>query len=107
MKTTDGVPTWCRPPSEQTWIDRIKNILPFGHSIDCEKYYEVVMLDPHLEVTPTVVLSEILAGFFLHPFGMLGSAVADYSKNILGIMYFLLLHNEITMFCFVIVLITE
>jgi hypothetical protein len=51
-----------------------------------------------LEVTPTLVLSEMVAGFILHPSGMLGSAVADYSKNVLGMMYFLLHHSEITIF---------
>jgi hypothetical protein len=59
------------------------------------------MLDPLLEVTPTLVLSEMVAGFFLHPSGMLGTAVADFSNHVLGMMYFLLHHNEITMFCFV------
>jgi len=108
MKTTDGVPAGCHPPSEQTWIETIKNLLNFGHSNDCRKYYEAVMLDPRLKVTPTRVLSDIIAEFILHPSGRLGSAVADYSKNVLGIMYFLLLlHNEFTMFCFVIALITQ
>jgi len=107
MKTTDGVPARCRPPSEQTWLEILKNLLPGGPSNDCQKYYEAVMLDPFYEVTPTLVLSEMLAGFFLHPSGMLGSAVADFSKNILGMMYFLLLHNEITIFCFAIALITQ
>jgi len=65
------------------------------------------MLDPLLQVTPTLVLSEMVAGFFLHPIGMLGSAVAEFSRNILGMMYFLLHHNEITMFCYVIALITQ
>lgn len=106
LKSTDGVPAGCRPSSEQTWAETIKNLFHWGHS-DCQKYYEAVMLDPFLEVTPTVVLSEMVAGFFLHPSGMLGSAVAAFSKNVLGMMYFLLHHNEITMFCFVIALITQ
>jgi hypothetical protein len=107
MKAADGVPAWCRPPSEQTWIERLKNLLPGHFSNDCQKHYEAVMLDPFFEVTPTLVLSEMVAGFFLHPSGMLGSAVADFSKNVLGMIYFLLLCNEITMFCFAIALITQ
>jgi len=109
MKATDGVPAECRPRSEWTWTQTLKNLLPgvSGYSIECHKYYEAVTLDPLLEVTPTLVLSEMIAGFFLHPSGMLGSAVADYSKNVLGMMYFLILHNEITMFCFVVALITQ
>jgi hypothetical protein len=107
MKATDGVPAGCRPPSERTWMESINNWFHGGHSVDCQKYYEAVMLDPHLEVTPTLVLSEMVAGFILHPSGMLGSAVADYSRKILGMMYCLLHHNEITMFCFVVALITQ
>lgn len=107
MNTRNGVPAGCHPPSEQTWWESIINLFPWGHSDECQKYSEAVMLDPLLEVTPTLVLSEMVAGFFLHPAGMLGSAVADYSKNVLGMMYFLLYHNEITMFCFVIALFTQ
>lgn len=106
MKAKDGVPAECLPYSEQTWVKRIINLLSAGHSNECQKYYEAVMLDPLLEVTPTLVLSEMIAGFFLHPSGMLGSAVADYSRNVLSMMYFLLHHNEITMFCYVIALMT-
>lgn len=105
MKTTNGVPAECRSPSEQTWIGIIKNLFIGDHSNECQKYYEAT-LDPLLEVTPTLVLSEVVARFFLHPVGMLGSAIADFTNNVLGMMYFLLLHNEITMFCFVITLIT-
>jgi hypothetical protein len=106
MIATDGVPAGCRPRSEQTWLEILKDRLGFDYSNECQKYYEAVMVDPFLEVTPTLVLSEVIAGFFLHPAEMLGSAVADFSRNVLGMMYFLLHHNEITMFCFVIALIT-
>ena len=105
MKAKDGVPAACHPSSEQTLIQKMKSFFSFGHSDECQKYYEAVMLNPGLEVTPTRVLSEVIADFFLHPIGMLGSAIAEFSKNILGIIYFFLLQNEITMFCFVIALI--
>jgi hypothetical protein len=78
---------------ESSW-NHIKNVFrsSFGYHDECQKYYETVMLDPFLEVTPSIVLSEMVAGFLLHPSGMLGAAVADYSKNVLGKMYFLI-HN--------------
>jgi hypothetical protein len=107
IKATGDVPAVCRPPSEQTWLESVKNLFSWGHSYDCQKYYEAVMLDPLLLVTPTTVLSDMVTDFVLHPCGKLGSAVADFSRNVLGMMYFLLHHNEITMFCFVIALITQ
>jgi hypothetical protein len=60
----------------------------FHKEDECRKYYEALMLDPALEVTPTVVLSEVVAGFFLHPIDKLGSAIAAFSNNILGKLYF-------------------
>lgn len=60
----------------------------------CREYYEAVMLDPFLEVTPAVVLSEMTAGFFLHPSGMLGSAIANFSKGILGKKICLFYHRK-------------
>jgi len=84
MKAKDGVPAACHPSSEQTLIQKMKSFFSFGHSDECQKYYEAVMLNPGLEVTPTRVLSEVIADFFLHPIGMLGSAIAEFSKNILG-----------------------
>lgn len=90
IKANTGVPAECRPPSERTWMEsswnHIKNVFrsSFGYHDECQKYYETVMLDPFLEVTPSIVLSEMVAGFLLHPSGLLGAAVADYSKNVLG-----------------------
>jgi hypothetical protein len=102
MKAKGDVPAECRPPSEQTWMERIRDVFSGDRSDECRKYFEAGMLDPFLEVSPTLVLSELVAGFFLHPSGMLGDAVAKYSNNVLGMMNFLLHHNEITMFCYVI-----
>jgi hypothetical protein len=64
------------------------------------------MLDPWLEVTPALVLSEMVAGFVLHPSGMLGSAIADFSNKVLGKLYLLFCHGEHTIFCYIIAVIT-
>jgi hypothetical protein len=66
------------------WYERFLN---FFSQNDCQKYYEAVMMDPALEVTPTLVLSDMISSFLLHPCGKLGSAVADFSNNILGKLY--------------------
>jgi hypothetical protein len=101
MIAKGDVPAQCRPPSERTWVERLRDVFSGDHSDECVKYFEVSMLDPFWEITPTLVLSELVAGFILHPSEMLGDAVAKYSKHVLG-MYFLLHHNEIIMFCYVI-----
>jgi hypothetical protein len=75
------VPLKCLPSSDVTWIEKIER---FFHGNECHKYYEAVILDPALEVTPTIVLSEMVAGFILHPSGKLVSAIADFSNNLLG-----------------------
>jgi hypothetical protein len=72
-----------------TWFEKIQRYI---HGVDCHKYYEAVMIDPALQVTPTIVLSEMVAGFFLHPSGKLGSAVADFSNNILSKLYFVVVN---------------
>lgn len=71
------------------WYQRFIN---FFSQDDCQKYYEAVMMDPALEVTPLLVLSEMVSSFLLHPMGKLGSAVADFSKNIIGKLYYALVN---------------
>jgi hypothetical protein len=70
-----------------------------SHPDACQAYYEAMMLDPFLEVTPALVLSEMTASFFLHPSGMLGTAIANFSKGILGKTKFVLYHSELNTFC--------
>jgi hypothetical protein len=71
-----------------------------SHPDACREYYEVVMLDPFLEVTPALVLSEMTASFFLHPSGMLGTAIANFSNGILGKTGFLFYRSELHIFCY-------
>ncbi|PNF41747.1 hypothetical protein B7P43_G03427 [Cryptotermes secundus] len=80
IKTNPEVPLGCRPSSDLSWYEAGMRLF---HRVECHKYYEAVMLDPALKVTPTVVLSEMVADFILHPSGKLGSAIADFSNNIL------------------------
>jgi len=80
-------PVECRPPSELTWTETIGGLLRTKlsyNSDECQKYYEAVMLDPFLEITPAIVLAEMVAGFVLYPSGMLGSAIAKFSNSVLG-----------------------
>lgn len=89
IKTNPEVPLKCRSFSDLTWFEA--GIRQFQGD-ECHKYYEAVMLDPALKVTPTVVLSEMVADFILHPSGKLGSAIADFSNNILGKLYFVVVN---------------
>lgn len=103
IKKNPEVPLKCRPSSDVTWFEEIQRVF---HRDECHKYYEAVMIDPALEVTPTIVLSEVVSRFLLHPSGILGSAVADFSNSILenlpfGANYLVLLAS----FFFIIVII--
>jgi hypothetical protein len=81
MKKNPEVPLECRPSSDVTWFEGITR---YFLRDECHKYYEAVMIDPALKVTPTIVLSEVAAEFLLHPIGKLGSAIAAFSNNILS-----------------------
>jgi hypothetical protein len=85
LKENPEVPLKCRPPSDVTWFEAF---MRWFYLDQCQKYYEALMLDPALKVTPTVVLSEMVTDFILYPSGKLGSAIADFSKNIIGKLYF-------------------
>lgn len=87
MKKNPEVPAECRPPAELTWMEAISRLFSSKFSIqsdDCQKYYETIMIDPILEITPALVLSEMTASFFLHPSTMIGNAISNFSRSILG-----------------------
>ena len=54
------------------------------NSDECEKYYEALMMDPFLKVTPTIVISEMIGSIVLHPSSKFGTAIARFSGGILG-----------------------
>ncbi|XP_063222808.1 uncharacterized protein LOC134531135 isoform X1 [Bacillus rossius redtenbacheri] len=51
---------------------------------ECQQYYEAVWMDPGLQVSAEVVLSEMLAVFVLHPCDVAASTVVKFSSTILG-----------------------
>jgi hypothetical protein len=89
VKANPEPPPSCRPFSDRTWAETFKQLY---YRYDCQEYHEAVMIDPGLEVTPFLVLCEMLTSFFLHPFGKLGSAIAEFSNNVLGKLYFVLVN---------------
>ncbi|PSN39622.1 hypothetical protein C0J52_13801 [Blattella germanica] len=85
MKVNPDVPKECRSHAELTWRDKLFMLVSFSsRQNECQKYYEAVMMDPFVMITPTIVLSEMLSGFVLHPSGNLGHAIASFSSAILG-----------------------
>nr|CAD7204299.1 unnamed protein product [Timema douglasi] len=83
QKKHTEVPIQCRPPSELGFWDW----LTFGYEQNtdiCQKYYENIMLDPGIHVSPHLVLAEMMSTFVLHPASALGNAVGTFSKGVLG-----------------------
>nr|CAD7433220.1 unnamed protein product [Timema monikensis] len=83
QKKHTEVPIQCRPPSELGFWDW----LTYGYeqNLDiCQKYYENIMLDPGIHVSPHLVLAEMMSTFVLHPASALGNAVGTFSKGVLG-----------------------
>jgi hypothetical protein len=96
------LPVDCRPPSDLTWKETIGELFrTFSTRPDaCKEYYEAVLLDPFFEVTPALVLSEMTVGFLLHPTEMLGTAIASFSKSVLGKPDLLFYYSELNTFCY-------
>jgi len=48
---------------------------------DCEKYYESIMIDPKLQVTPAYVLMQLLSTTILQPVSYLGVVISEFIEN--------------------------
>nr|CAD7264098.1 unnamed protein product [Timema shepardi] len=82
QKKHTEVPIQCRPPSELGFWDWLTSGYEQNTDI-CQKYYENIMLDPGIHVSPHLVLAEMMSTFVLHPASALGNAVGTFSKGVL------------------------
>ena len=53
----------------------------FGNG-DCLKYYEAIMTDPVLKVTPLHAFSHMCSKFFLYPLNHFGRSLSEFVEHI-------------------------
>ncbi|EZA62267.1 hypothetical protein DMN91_004227 [Ooceraea biroi] len=90
------MPIACKPHKMGLWD---KMIASFSSTNDCEKYYESIMTNPRLQVTPAFALTHFLSTAILQPvsyFGVVISEFIDNATNKLGFIYKL----PVTLFLF-------
>ena len=51
---------------------------------DCEKYYETIMSNPKLKITPAFALSHFITTVILHPVSHMGTVISDFINNATG-----------------------
>ncbi|XP_057335071.1 uncharacterized protein LOC130673873 isoform X1 [Microplitis mediator] len=72
------VPIQCNP-HKMSWWDKLWTA---WSSVDeCQKYYEAMMENPFLQVTPAQALSKMIATCVVTPVGLIGHAVGDFVNN--------------------------
>ncbi|CAD6220284.1 GSCOCG00004981001-RA-CDS [Cotesia congregata] len=72
------LPIQCNP-SKMTWWDKLWTAFSSGE--DCRKYYEGMMENPFLQVTPAQALSHMIATCIMTPASMIGNALSDFVNN--------------------------
>lgn len=53
----------------------------FSATNDCEKYYETIMMNPRLQVTPAFALTHFLSTSIFQPLSYLGLVISEFVDN--------------------------
>ncbi|XP_025157850.1 uncharacterized protein LOC105185035 isoform X2 [Harpegnathos saltator] len=72
------MPIACQPHKMGIW-DKI--VVWFSRTNDCEKYYETLMANPRLQVTPAFALTHFLSAVIFHPLSYLGLIMSEFIDN--------------------------
>lgn len=75
----DIPPEHCRPGHTPGWFQWA--IGQRESSVECEKYYESLHIDPVWQVNPLFVLTELLSKALFDPLANLGSALGKFTRN--------------------------
>ncbi|XP_078050202.1 uncharacterized protein LOC144476821 isoform X2 [Augochlora pura] len=73
-----NVPKSCQPDKMTLWDKFVTNL--FG-SNECEKYYEAMMSNPKLKVTPLYALTHLCSTVMLQPIVHIGTVISDFINN--------------------------
>ncbi|XP_043524729.1 chloride channel CLIC-like protein 1 isoform X1 [Frieseomelitta varia] len=71
------VPISCQPDKMSLW----QKFISFFSNDDCEKYYEIIMSNPKLKITPAFALSHFITTVILHPVSHMGTVISDFINN--------------------------
>lgn len=63
------------------YIVYFNRIVYFAGSNDCEKYYEALMTDPRLKVTPMFALTHFLTTVIFYPLSYFGTVMSEFIEN--------------------------
>lgn len=74
------LPLACQPDKMNLWQKFTTLFTPD----DCKKYYEAMMTNPKLQVTPVAALSHLVSNMIVHPVSNLGLAVSAFIENATG-----------------------
>ncbi|XP_020295016.1 uncharacterized protein LOC109860385 [Pseudomyrmex gracilis] len=75
------MPITCQPHKMGHWDKMISFLYSTN---DCERYYETMMTNPKLKVTPVLVLTHLLSTVIFHPLSSFGTAISEFIKNATG-----------------------
>lgn len=53
----------------------------FTAANDCEKYYETIMMNPKLQVTPALALTHFLSTVIFQPVSYFGLVISEFVDN--------------------------
>ncbi|KMQ94729.1 chloride channel clic-like protein 1-like protein [Lasius niger] len=72
------MPIACQPHKMGLWD---KMVASFSPSNDCEKYYESIMTNPRLQVTPAYALTYFLSTVIFQPLTYFGLVISEFIDN--------------------------
>ncbi|XP_070525065.1 chloride channel CLIC-like protein 1 isoform X2 [Cardiocondyla obscurior] len=75
------MPITCQPHKMGLW-DKI--LAYFSSTNDCEKYYETIMTNPTLQVTPAFALTYFLSTVIFQPLSYFGVVISEFVDNATG-----------------------
>ncbi|XP_031841311.1 uncharacterized protein LOC116430831 isoform X2 [Nomia melanderi] len=73
-----NVPISCQPDKMTMW-DKFVSFVTSNE--DCEKYYEAMMSNPKLKITPAHALSHFITTVILHPVTHIGTVISVFINN--------------------------
>lgn len=75
------MPIACQPKKMNLWH---KIVASFSSTNECEKYYETIMANPKLQVTPAFAMTYFLSTIVFQPFTYFGIAISEFVENATG-----------------------
>lgn len=71
------IPISCQP-HKMSFLERFYS---YFSKDDCEKYYETIMSNPKLKITPAFALSHFITNVILHPISHMGTVISNFISN--------------------------